>query len=66
VVNNIVAVAVVAETAQAFDSIVQRLLWELIDDNQTVNWQVINSNTNSGWVVINTDMPPGWTKIDTI
>jgi hypothetical protein len=66
VTNNIIAVAVAAETAQAFDAVTQRLLWELIDDSQSVSWQVINTNTNSGWVLINDNQTPGWTNIDTI
>jgi len=37
-------VATVTDTARASDTFVRRVLWELIDDNQSVSWQLINTN----------------------
>jgi hypothetical protein len=34
---------VIYESSSAFDAVLSRFLWELINDSQTVTWQLINS-----------------------
>lgn len=38
-----VIIATVTEGAVAADQLTRRLLWELIDDSQSVSWQIINT-----------------------
>ena len=59
-------VGAVSETAQGFDSLTQRLLWELINDNQIPGWQIIQNEQGTGWTVINTNTGTSWTDIDTL
>ena len=59
-------VGAISETAQGFDSLTQRLLWELINDNQIPGWQIIQNEQGTGWTVINTNTGTSWTDIDTL
>ncbi len=55
----------VAELAGASDSVLGRLLWELINDSQSVTWNLINAQNSDTWSVINTSDSTTWNVIKT-
>jgi hypothetical protein len=59
-------VSFIVETGTVTDSLSQRLLWELIDDSQTVNWVVINASTATSWGTIDNSQTNTWTVIGTV
>jgi hypothetical protein len=55
----------VAELARASDSILGRLLWEIINDSQSVTWNLINAQNSDTWSIINTADSTTWNVIKT-
>ena len=55
----------VQEVVVASDSVLGRLLWELINDSQSVTWQNVQSAGATGWVVVNTSETTNWQRIPT-
>jgi len=41
-----------------------RLIWELIDDSQSVSWQNVNASTDGGWAVTDTSHPTAWVNVN--
>ena len=57
--------AVLAEHGVAADSVLGKLLWEIINDSQTTAWQNVVTDTGTTWQVVNTAEDPGWQIIKT-
>jgi hypothetical protein len=54
----------VSEAATLLESIARRLLWEIINDSQTVDWQNVNAAQSTTWENINTSQPVDWSNIN--
>jgi hypothetical protein len=57
--------ALLRELGVAADSVQGRLLWEVINDSQSVTWQNVSSDPGTTWQVIATADNPGWQIIKT-
>jgi hypothetical protein len=53
----------ILENATAADQFIVRLLWEVINDNQTPNWQNINDGQTPSWTTINDGASTTWNLI---
>ena len=58
-------IASITEFAQGLDSPTRRLLWEVINDFETVDWNTINTSESTTWSTINTSDTGGWQVIKT-
>jgi len=56
----------IIESLVATDSVTARLLWEPIDDDQTISWANVNSDQSSSWVQVDDSQSPAWTDITTV
>jgi hypothetical protein len=54
----------ITDGARAADQIFARLLWELIDDAQTVTWNNINNSQADTWGAVNTSQADAWSNIN--
>jgi hypothetical protein len=59
-----VFIAALQEAARGSDSFSVRLLWEVINDSQTVSWQNIGSAQTPVWGVVNAAQTVSWQNID--
>ena len=55
----------VAEMATATDSLLGRLLWEIINDSQSGTWTTISAQNGGTWSVIDNSDPTTWNVIKT-
>jgi hypothetical protein len=58
--------ALIQELGIAIDSPLGRLLWELINDSQSVTWQNIQSAGATGWVTVQATADGSWVVIDVL
>ena len=61
----VVFFATITDGASAADQIFARLLWELIDDAQTVTWNNINNSQADTWSAVNTSQIDAWQIVQT-
>jgi hypothetical protein len=66
VVSSVDFSALIQELGLASDSLLARLLWELINDSQSVTWQNINNSDGTTWTVIDTSETTNWQTIQTL
>ena len=54
----------IIESLKATDTVLARLRWEPIDDDQTAAWNGINNTQSAGWAAINDDQPSAWAPVN--
>ena len=57
--------ATITDSAVAADSLVRRLLWEIINDAQAVNWGDVNNAQTSVWGAVNASQSVTWSAVNT-
>jgi hypothetical protein len=57
--------SLVQEQGLAQDSVQVRLLWEIINDSQTVTWQNLPTDTGIVWQIVDTSDGTSWVVIST-
>lgn len=63
--TNVSFLASVSETATIADLLLARFLWELVNDQQSINWINIYAAQNANWGQTDTSTPNTWTDIPT-
>jgi hypothetical protein len=56
----------IADSAAITDAVIGAFLWNLIDDNQSVNWVKISNQQSPSWTDIDDSPDPGWQNIPTV
>jgi hypothetical protein len=63
--TNVAFLASISETATIADALLAKFLWELINDQQSINWINIYAAQNANWGQTDTSTPNTWTDIPT-
>jgi hypothetical protein len=58
-------IATIQEGVQVADQLLARFLWELINDQQTVNWAGVNTAQSTAWGQVDASQPVTWNQIPT-